>query len=41
MEEMKQLIADTEATLAPYFKAIEETAFVNLNLIISIYLVKY
>ncbi len=35
MEEMKQLIADTEATLAPYFKAIEETAFVNQEKVLN------
>ncbi|PHK49176.1 aminotransferase class I/II-fold pyridoxal phosphate-dependent enzyme [Staphylococcus edaphicus] len=29
MEDMKQLIETTEATLTPYFKVIEETAFVN------------
>ena len=35
MKEMKQLIADTEATLAPYFKAIEETAFVNQEKVLN------
>lgn len=35
MEEMKQLIADVEATLAPYFKAIEETAFVNQEKVLN------
>ena len=35
MEEMKQLIADTEATLAPYFKATEETAFVNQEKVLN------
>ncbi|MEB6332100.1 methionine gamma-lyase family protein [Staphylococcus pseudoxylosus] len=35
MEEMKQLIAETEETLAPYFKYIEEVAYENQEKVLN------